>query len=111
MPQELLPAMPPSVPCAEVETSTGYQRPCGFSYALSVSSTTPGCTDLGALRVEPTTSRRCLLSSITSAAPTVWPHCEVPAPRGRIATPPRHVDDRGEIGLVARHDHADRLTW
>jgi hypothetical protein len=28
-----------------------------------------------------------LLSSITSASPTVWPHCEVPAPRGSTATP------------------------
>ena len=22
-----------------------------------------------------------------SAAPTAWPHCELPAPRGRIGTP------------------------
>ena len=25
--------------------------------------------------------------SMTSAAPTVWPHCELPAPRGRTGTP------------------------
>ena len=29
---------------------------------------------------------RNLLSSTTSASPTAWPHCDVPAPRGRIAT-------------------------
>jgi len=28
-----------------------------------------------------------LLASITSAAPTVWPHWDVPPPRGRIGTP------------------------
>ena len=27
--------------------------------------------------------------SITSAAPTVWPHCDVPAPRGSTGTPSR----------------------
>jgi len=30
---------------------------------------------------------RNLLWSMTSAAPTVWPHCELPAPRGRTGTP------------------------
>ena len=34
-PQELLPAMPPIVACAEVLTSTGNQRPCGRRNALS----------------------------------------------------------------------------
>ncbi len=78
--------MPPSVHCAEVETSTGYQSPCGFSQALSWSSTTPGCTVTCALFLsKPTTSRRYFEQSITSASPTVCPHCEVPAPRGRIA--------------------------
>ena len=43
-PHELLPAIPPSVACAEVETSTGNHRPCGLSAALSASSTSPGCT-------------------------------------------------------------------
>ena len=43
-PHELLPAMPPIVACAEVETSTGYQRPSALSRAFSVSSTTPGAT-------------------------------------------------------------------
>ena len=32
--QELLPAMPPSVACALVDTSTGYQRPCGLKAAF-----------------------------------------------------------------------------
>ena len=32
------------------------------------------------------TLRRCLLSSMTSASPTVWPHWLVPPPRGRIGT-------------------------
>ena len=43
-PHELLPAMPPSVACAEVLTSTGNQSPCGCSHAFSASSTTPGST-------------------------------------------------------------------
>ena len=78
--------MPPSVHCAEVETSTGYHRPCGFSQALSWSSTTPGWTVTSARFLsKPTTLRMCLEKSMTSASPTVWPHCEVPAPRGRIA--------------------------
>ena len=34
-PQELLPAMPPSVACALVETSTGNHRPCGRRCAFS----------------------------------------------------------------------------
>ena len=87
-PHELLPAMPPRVACADVDTSTGYQRPFGFSAALSVSSTTPGSTI--AVRAASSTSNtrsKCRLSSITSAAPTVWPHCDVPAPRGRMGTP------------------------
>ena len=36
--------MPPIVACADVLTSTGNQRPCGCSQALSWSSTTPGST-------------------------------------------------------------------
>ena len=34
-PQELLPAMPPIVACADVLTSTGNQTPCGLRCALS----------------------------------------------------------------------------
>ena len=97
--------MPPSVHCADVETSTGYHRPCGFSQALSWSSTTPGCTVTSARFLsKPTTSRMYFETSTTSAWPTVWPHCEVPAPRGRIAalasratsrTSARSVSSRG----------------
>jgi hypothetical protein len=43
-PQELLPAMPPRVACADVLTSTGNHTPCGRSQALSASSTMPGST-------------------------------------------------------------------
>jgi len=35
-PQELLPAMPPRVAWALVETSTGYHKPCCFSSAFQV---------------------------------------------------------------------------
>ncbi len=34
-PHELLPAMPPIVACADVLTSTGNHRPCGFRHAFS----------------------------------------------------------------------------
>ncbi len=34
-PQELLPAMPPIVACADVLTSTGNHKPCGCRNALS----------------------------------------------------------------------------
>ena len=48
----------------------------------------PGSTQAVPLAASTSSSRfRCLLVSMTSAAPTVWPHCEVPAPRGRIGTP------------------------
>ena len=49
------------------------------------------------------------LSSMTRASPTVWPHCEVPAPRGRTGTrpPPRDLH-RGPHVVCARHDHAQR---
>ncbi len=43
-PQELLPAIPPIVACAEVLTSTGNQSPCGCRYLFNRSRTTPGCT-------------------------------------------------------------------
>jgi len=100
------PAMPPRVHCAEVETSTGYQRPCGRSQALSWSSTTPGWTVTSARSLlKPTTSRRYLETSTTSAWPTVWPHCEVPAPRGRIAAlrrAPRRRPGQGRSRRAAR---------
>ena len=87
--------------------------PCGLSAAFSVSSTTPGSTT--AARALPRRARRTrcryLLPSITSASPTVWPHCEVPAPRGRIGDALLAaicIARDGDVA-VARHDHADRL--
>ena len=79
--------MPPSVACADVLTSTGNQSPCGRSAAFNVSSTSPGSTVAVIISRSTATMRwRCLLWSITSAAPTVWPHCELPAPRARTGT-------------------------
>ena len=87
-PQELLPAMPPSVACAPVETSTGNHKPCGFSWAFRWSSTSPGSTSAVIAAVSTRcTRRRCLVVSMTSAAPVVWPHCEVPPPRGSSGVP------------------------
>ncbi len=80
--------MPPIVACAEVLTSTGNQTPCGRSQAFSASSTMPGSTvTVIASRSKATTPFRCLLWSMTSAAPTVWPHCELPPPRASSGTP------------------------
>ena len=87
-PHELLPAMPPSVACALVETSTGNHRPCLRSWAFSVSSTMPGCTMARRISGSTCSTRfRYLVWSMTSASPTAWPHCELPAPRGRIGMP------------------------
>ena len=54
---------------------------------------------------------RCLLWSMTSAAPTVWPHCELPAPRGSTGTRSSRqiVDRRAHVVVGLRHQHADRL--
>ena len=87
LPQLLLPAMPPSVACALVDTSTGYHRPWGFSAAFRWSSTRPGSTVAWrSSTFTASTLRRCLLQSITSAAPVVWPHWLVPPPRGTMGT-------------------------
>jgi hypothetical protein len=80
--------MPPMVARDAVETSTGNHRPCGFSLRFSSSRTMPGSTT----QVRPSTSRsrmrlRCFDVSRTSDALTVWPHCEVPPPRGSTVTP------------------------
>src|ERR1700692_3964964 len=74
-PQELLPAMPPKVACALVDTSTGNQSPCGLSCSLRRSSTRPGSTV--AVRAATSTSRtlqKYLELSMTKAAPVVCPH-------------------------------------
>ena len=87
-PQELLPAIPPMVACAAVDTSTGNHRLDAFNLALSRSRTMPGSTIARWLAGSNSTiAFRYLLLSITSASPTVCPHCEVPAPRGSMATP------------------------
>ena len=48
---------------------------------------------------------------MTSAAPTAWPHCELPAPRGRIGMPSSAaIGDRRAGGFFAAGQHdADRL--
>ena len=48
------------------------------------------------------TLRRCLLASITSAAPVVWPHCEVPraARQHRHLQVARDVDRGGDVVLA-----------
>jgi hypothetical protein len=77
--------MPPSVHWADVLTSTGNHMPCGLSQALRASRTRPGSTvTVIASRSKCSTRFKCRLWSITSAAPTVCPHCELPAPRGSI---------------------------
>ena len=86
--------MPPSVACAEVDTSTGNQTPCGLRNAFSASSAIPGCTvtvardgsAFAACASNATTPFSHFVWSPTSAAPTVWPHCEVPPPRGSTGT-------------------------
>ncbi len=54
---------------------------------------------------------RCLLWSITSAAPTVCPHCELPAPRGSSGTREFAADVEGRAHVVVglRDQHADGL--
>ena len=87
-PQELLPAIPPIVARLPVDTSIGNQSPWGRRAVLSWSSTTPGWTV--AVIASGSTSRipsRCLLVSMTRASLTVWPHCDVPAPRAVTGTP------------------------
>ena len=104
--------MPPIVACAEVLTSTGNQTPCGRSQALSASSTMPGSTvTVIASRSKATTPFRNLLWSMTSAAPTVCPHCELPPPRGSTGTPScaADVDRHAHVLVRARNQHADRL--
>ena len=87
-PQELLPAMPPMVARLAGETSTGKKSPRGLSQAFSPSSTIPGSTvTRRASSSKRTTRSRYLLVSTTTASPTVCPHCDVPAPRGRTGAP------------------------
>ena len=58
-----------------------------------------------------TTLSMYLLQSRTSARPTVWPHCEVPPPRGNTGTPSSRaiVERRRDVLLVLRHGDAERL--
>jgi hypothetical protein len=48
-PHELLPAMPPSVACALVETSTGNHRPCGTQHRVQGIERDPGLDHRGSL--------------------------------------------------------------
>ncbi len=87
LPQELLPAMPPSVACALVETSTGYHRPSFFRPRFRWSSTMPGSTTAVRCVASKFRMRRTYLEwSITRPAPTVCPHWLVPPPRGTTGT-------------------------
>ena len=87
-PHELLPTMPPMVARDAVETSTGNQRPCGFSWRLRSSSTMPGSTRQVRLDTSRSSRRlRCREPSITMPVLTVWPHWEVPPPRAVMGIP------------------------
>ena len=103
--------MPPRVHCAEVETSTGYQRPCGFSQALSWSSTTPGWTVTSARFLsKPTTSRMYLRRRRPAPAHRLAALRGAGAARqDRGLGVARHVERQREVGLVARQHDADRL--
>jgi len=87
-PQELLPIMPPRVQRECVAGSGANVSPWRSAAACSASHTAPGSTR--ARRAEastPSTRSRYFEQSMTTAALTLWPHIEVPAPRGRIAAP------------------------
>ena len=97
---------------AAVEISTGKNRPCGLSCRLSRSSTTPGSTRTRRPRCRAPAPTSCICCNRRRAPrSTVWPHCEVPPPRGSTGTPSVARDrERGlDVGLVARHDDAQRL--
>ncbi len=80
--------MPPIVARLAVDGSTGKNNPSRFSTRLSSSSTMPGCTRARrAAASSETIERRCLLTSTIRPWLTVWPHCEVPPPRGVTGTP------------------------
>ena len=51
-----------------------------------------------------------MLVSITSAAPMVWPHWLVPAPRASTGTfeVAGDLDGDGDVAVARRHEHADR---
>jgi hypothetical protein len=55
----------------------------------------------------------CLLVSITRASPTVWPHCEVPAPRGSTGTPSSRAMSSARLDVVgaARDHHPIGSIW
>ena len=80
--------MPPSVACADVLTSTGNHS--AVRLAATHSARRARCRARPSRSSRPrrtsSTRLRCLLWSMTSARPTVWPHCELPAPRGSTGT-------------------------
>jgi hypothetical protein len=89
LPHELLPAMPPSVACALVDTSTGYHRPWAFSAAFRWSSTMPGSTSTVRLATSTRQDPAHMLAEVDHQAlrPLVWPHWLVPPPAGTMGTP------------------------
>jgi hypothetical protein len=85
-PQELLPIMPPSVQREWVAGSGANVRPCASAASRRASHTAPGSTRaVRATGSTASTRSRYFEQSMTTAALTLCPHIEVPAPRGRIA--------------------------
>ena len=81
-PQLLLPAMPPIVGGSLLTDRPGRTAYAAAARDSSQSSTTPGSTRARLPSTSTETIRsRCFEQSMTSARATVWPHCEVPAPR------------------------------
>ena len=48
---------------------------------------------------------------MTSAAPTVWPHCEEPAPRGRTGTPSSAAVASAFAAEIAKQDLATKVDF
>ena len=87
-PHELLPIMPPSVQRVCVAGSGANVRPCASAASRSASHTTPGSTRaVRATGSTASTRSRYFEQSMTTATLTLWPHIEVPPPRGRIGAP------------------------
>ena len=103
--------MPPMVAREAVEMSTGNHRPCGLSRRLSSSSTMPGSTtQRRPATSSSTTWSRYFEQSTISDELMVWPHCEVPPPRGVHADALLARERDRALGFLdrARRDHAER---
>ena len=103
--------MPPIVACALVETSTGNQRPSGFSCALRWSRTRPGSTvAVRRSASTATTRRRCLVRvDDERRAGRLAALARAGAARqhrhGELA---RDLEGDGDVAVALRHEHADR---